>query len=139
MTSSRTDQRIDNPVCIDASGGSVLLSISNVGVAAATVLVQITKHASQSGDSLQIIASDGTTKHWFIDANHNTVTYGAQTAPGTTDTNGFLGIPAVAGAQTGVPANVTGAYANCAWMRYDKTNHKIYVYDGAWKSTAALA
>ena len=138
MTSSRTDQRVDTPFTIDASGGAALFAISNVGMTASTVLMQVTRHASQTGDHLQILASDAT-KLWFVDANHNTVTYGGQTAPGTTDTNGFLGIPAVAGAQTGVPANVTGAYANCAWMRYDKTNHKIYVYDGAWKSTAALA
>ena len=60
---------------------------------------------------------------------------GAGGLSGTTATAGFIFLPKVAGAPTGVPANVpTGFIAAC----YDTTDHKIYVYDGAWKATAAL-
>ena len=53
----------------------------------------------------------------------------------TTMTNGFNWIPAAAGAPTGVPA--TPPTGNVP-MYYDTTNDKIYVYNGSWKSTAAL-
>jgi hypothetical protein len=49
----------------------------------------------------------------------------------TTDTTGFLYIPSVAGAPTGVPDNTaTGTVP----IQYDATNNKLYVYNGGWKS-----
>ncbi len=36
-----------------------------------------------------------------------------------------------AGAQTGVPAN---SVSNSVATRYDSTNHKLWIYDGGWKS-----
>lgn len=115
MTSSRTDQRIDNPFSVDASGGAVVAEVSNVGMTASSVLLRLTKHASQTGIALDIVANDGT-KHWFVDASHNTVTYGAQTAPTSSDTNGFFYIPKVVNAAAntpgGTPANLTSNYAN---------------------------
>jgi hypothetical protein len=53
----------------------------------------------------------------------------------TDATTGFAVIPGSAGLQTGTPANAgTGQFA----MAYDSTNNKIMVYNGAWRSTAAL-
>lgn len=51
-------------------------------------------------------------------------------------TTGYAFIPRVNGAPTGVPANVPTGYI--AWC-YDFTNNKMYVYNGAWKASAALA
>lgn len=48
----------------------------------------------------------------------------------TTATTGYLMIPFCAGAPTGVPE---GAAAGIALI-FDKTNHKLYAYDGTWKS-----
>lgn len=53
----------------------------------------------------------------------------------TTMTTGFLHIPAAAGAPTGAPS---GTPAGNVPLYYDLTNNKIYVYNGSWKSTAAL-
>lgn len=52
----------------------------------------------------------------------------------TNATDGFLYIPSCAGTPTGVPTGQTGTVA----LVYDTTNNKIYVYNGAWKATAAL-
>lgn len=53
----------------------------------------------------------------------------------TTATKGYVMIPSCAGAPTGVPADIpTGQVA----LHYDSTNNKLYVYNGAWVSTAAL-
>lgn len=53
----------------------------------------------------------------------------------TTATTGYVMIPSCAGAPTGVPADIpTGQVA----LHFDSTNNKLYVYDGAWLSTAAL-
>jgi hypothetical protein len=60
---------------------------------------------------------------------------GVEVGSGTTSmTSGFTHIPAAAGAPTGAPTNPTGNVP----MYYDTTNNKIYVYNGAWRSTAAL-
>lgn len=53
----------------------------------------------------------------------------------TNATKGYIMIPSCAGAPTGVPADIpTGQIA----LHYDSTNNKLYAYNGAWKSTAAL-
>lgn len=52
----------------------------------------------------------------------------------TTATDGFFYIPTCAGAPTGVPTAKTGRSP----IIYDSTNNKLYVYNGAWKATAAL-
>lgn len=46
----------------------------------------------------------------------------------TNMTTGFINIPGAAGPPTGVPASTTGFP-----QYYDKTNKKLYIYDGAWK------
>jgi len=63
-----------------------------------------------------------------IDSNGNVVI--GKGALATTATDGFLYIPTCAGAPTGVPTAFTGRVA----FRYDSTNNKLYVYNGAWKS-----
>jgi hypothetical protein len=63
---------------------------------------------------------------------------GALTAPAEMATNataGFAHMPCTNGPPTGVPSTVTGAVPWC----YDRVNHKINIYDGGWKATAALA
>jgi hypothetical protein len=66
------------------------------------------------------------------DANNNaTAGNGALV---TTATDGFLYIPTMAGAPTGVPTTKTGYVATV----YDTTNERLYVYNGAWVS-AVLA
>lgn len=52
----------------------------------------------------------------------------------TTQAVGFLNCSAAAGVPTGVPTNPTGNVP----IYYDTTNNKLYVYNGAWRSTAAL-
>lgn len=48
----------------------------------------------------------------------------------TNATGGFTCIPTCAGTPTGVPANVPAG--NVA-MIFDRTNSKLYIYNGAWK------
>jgi hypothetical protein len=69
------------------------------------------------------------------DANGNfTGTIGSHA---TTDTNGFIYVGAVAGVPTGVPAALTGNYANNVPLVYDSTDNKLYAYDGGWQDVAA--
>lgn len=56
-------------------------------------------------------------------------------AQATNATAGFLFIPSCAGPPTGVPAVIP---SNRVALMYDRTNSKLYVYNGGWKSTAAL-
>lgn len=58
----------------------------------------------------------------------------ANGALATTATDGYLYITSCAGPPTGVPTAFTGRVA----IQFDSTNNKLYVYDGAWLSTAAL-
>lgn len=56
---------------------------------------------------------------------------GSGSAIGTASTDGFFLISTCAGAPTGTPTN---AGAGQIPMIYDKTNNKLYAYNGAWKS-----
>lgn len=62
----------------------------------------------------------------------------------TTATTGFAWLPKMAGAPTGLPQRPTpppagttlGTWlAQYSWVPcvYDTTNHKLWIYDGAWK------
>lgn len=62
------------------------------------------------------------------------VVLGAQSALSTSATDGFAYMPSGAGTPTGVPSAITGKMP----FYYDSTNNKIYIYNGAWKATAAL-
>jgi len=52
----------------------------------------------------------------------------------TTATDGYLIIPSCAGAPTGVPSAFSSG--NNVALQWDRTNHKLYAYDGAWVSVA---
>lgn len=80
------------------------------------------------GNTPIAVGTNGTCRTFF-DTSGNVVTNTA--ALGTTNTNGFLYVPKVAGAQTGVPASLTGLYANAVPMRFDTTNGRLYAYYGA--------
>lgn len=49
---------------------------------------------------------------------------------------GFLPIPTSAAAPTGVPADMPSGYLAICYCTGD---NKLYVYDGAWVASAALA
>ena len=66
------------------------------------------------------------------------VQHGAGATYATTDVLGFLFLPTVAGAQTGVPTNATDKQSA---IRFDTTNNKLWVYNhvsGAWKSIVLI-
>ena len=73
---------------------------------------------------------------FFVLRNGAQVDFGADVngrMTAATDTHGFFFVPAFAGAPTGVPAaDSIGSKA----MMYDRTNNRLYVYNGGWKSVA---
>jgi hypothetical protein len=78
--------------------------------------------------------TSATSQNWSFYAASGNVTF-RSSALATDATVGHLFIPTSAGAPTGVPAVIpTGQVA----LQYDSTNNKLYVYNGAWKATAAL-
>jgi len=56
------------------------------------------------------------------------------TAPGTSDTRGFIWIPKMAGAASGTPSNDMNS--NGLAMVYDSSNNRLRVYNGGWVSVA---
>lgn len=74
---------------------------------------------------------NGTTKVRIADGGNIVC---AEAARATNATDGFLYLPTCAGTPTGTPTAYTGTVAAV----YDTTNNKLYVYNGAWKGTAAL-
>lgn len=80
-----------------------------------------------------VISTRGTGADFVVDRNGNTI-LGQPAALATNATNGFAYLPSCAGTPTGAPTSVTG---KVSWV-YDSTNNIIYIYNGAWKKTAAL-
>jgi hypothetical protein len=70
----------------------------------------------------------------FVDLYNVFGTDAGTGAIATDATAGFLYLPSCAGPPTGTPVGITGRVA----VVYDSTNNKLYVYNGAWRSTAAL-
>lgn len=62
-------------------------------------------------------------------SNAGSVSVGVGVA--TTATDGFLYIPSCAGPPTGVPTSLSGGAV--IPLCYDRTNNKMYVYNGGWK------
>lgn len=98
-----------------------------------------------SGDGLIITGGAGTTSSLVLlnNVGQNAVTIehnGSSVLIGggnyaTTTVTGFLQIGSCAGAPTGTPTG-GGLLANAVSLMYDRTNHRLYAYDGAWKSVA---
>lgn len=63
------------------------------------------------------------------------VVLGTTAALATNATDGFVYVPTCAGTPSGAPTAFTGKVA----MVYDTTNHKLYIYDGGWKTTTVFA
>jgi hypothetical protein len=80
-------------------------------------------------------ASGGATydKPYLIVYQNGSIVLGPRVALATNATDGFVYLPSCAGTPTGVPTSVTGKVASV----YDTTNNKHYVYNGAWKASAA--
>ena len=53
----------------------------------------------------------------------------------TTMMDGFIYIPGASGAPTGTPTTASPPFP----LYYDSTNNKLYIYNGIWRSTAALS
>jgi hypothetical protein len=80
-----------------------------------------------------IITAAGTSASFRFNRLGNFVM--GEAALATNATDGFFYVRTCAGTPTGVPSSFTGAAAMC----YDSTNHKLYVYDGGWKTTTVFA
>jgi hypothetical protein len=72
----------------------------------------------------------GSASFYRVDSNKTLYWTGTMA---TNMTTGFINIPGAAGIPTGTPATTAGFP-----FYYDSTNNKIYVYNGSWRSTAAL-
>ena len=78
---------------------------------------------------LQSVQAGLLAKPLALNPSGGSVQIGQQSLPMNAST-GFPYIPATEGAPTGVPAAVKGMVP----MQYDTTNHKLWIYDGGWKS-----
>lgn len=85
--------------------------------------------------SMLVSAASVTDDYLLFDKFGNVVFGNGTAAKANADTNGFMMIPKSVSIPTGVPANT---YASSVPLVYDGTNNKLYVYNGAWRSTAAL-
>ena len=67
----------------------------------------------------------------LLNPSGGTVGVGRAGSPARNDTNGFFAISKVNGQPSGVPADVPPGMVP---MRYDATNHRLWIYDDGWKS-----
>lgn len=78
-----------------------------------------------------IIQSPGGNNTFIVDQFGNIICT-CVTTTGATDGFSYLG--AVSGTPTGVPAHITGAYANSIPIRYDTSNNNLWAYNSGWRS-----
>jgi hypothetical protein len=108
----------------DYAGGGILEDDAAVGVVLATL----------NGTGFTIYTDEATATPAFnayvqVRVNGDVI-LGQTAAKGTTDTDGFVYIPSMAGPPTGTPTSYTAAKP----MVWDSTNEKMYVYDGSeWR------
>lgn len=109
----------------------------NVGSGAqGTIVAFFTRRRQETGggnDGAVVVDAGAGTKQVFCD-DVNTPGPLVPVAGSTTQTDGFIHIPSGAGAPTGVPTTFTGTVP----LYYDRTNHKLYVYDTTWKTQSAV-
>ncbi len=94
---------------------------------------------STQGTSTNLRMSVNGNSLLFFDTTQNIVI--KQTSNAAADTNGFLYVPLLTGNQTGVPAKLTGDYANSAPIRLQNNSGvyslKAYI-NGGWRSVAMV-
>jgi hypothetical protein len=84
------------------------------------------------GSNAAALASNGVRRMLFDSAGN--VVIGNDVLLATNATDGFLRIPAMNGAPSGVPTSYTGTVS----IVFNASDNKIHVYDGGWLATAAL-
>jgi hypothetical protein len=100
-------------------------TISGGNTNSSTLTLQSTSAAGTT-DSV-VVKTASQVQRVLVDTNGNVIFNTAAVA--TNATNGFIYIATCAGTPTGVPTSYTGRVP----IVYDTTNHKIWVYDTAWK------
>ena len=91
------------------------------------------KHKHIGTDFTQVLNFFRSRASHIIDLSHETnVVIGPGIA--TTATKGFLCIPSCAGAPTGTPT--ARELDNTIPLVFDRTNNRLYAYDGGWISVA---
>jgi len=112
------------------------LGVANSGTASFTWTVTSSGNFITNADNTYDIGASGATRPRDFFGGRD-MYFGRNLIPtatfATNQTTGFINIPGAAGAPSGVPSNTTGFP-----LYYDSTNNKIYVYNGSWRSTAAL-
>jgi len=130
-------------ICVGENGGinNALLCADGTLLPTSTPMHRARQQATPTAAAhvFAVYANDNSTLQYFIDGVGNWVPRATATAVG--NTNGYMYVSKVSGKPTGVPANLTGNYANAAPLVYDTTNKKLSVYDStsaAWLQTAAM-
>lgn len=99
-----------------------------------------TRTASAAGEPvLEIYAGPSPDDYSQVIAEVRSMQFNAGAGGGVATlsaTAGFMFIPHCAGTPTGVPANVPSGYTA---MLYDVTAHKLWIYDGGWKTSGAIS
>lgn len=75
-------------------------------------------------------------KSLYVDPYGNVICACATSAAATDQ---FLYLGASSGVPTGVPAHITGIYANSIPVRYDTTDNRLYAYNSGWQNVANTA
>lgn len=114
-----------------ADMGQAVVNVNNSGQPATIPLLRLRTATSQSADVIQSYDQNNSTKRWKVDSAYNTVP--RLTAGATSDTDGFFYLPSVSGTPTGVPANLTGEYANAVPVRYDSAANRLWAYNSSWQ------
>lgn len=113
------------------NGSDLTAAVGYADIRITSATVQITSSAANGGTVMPVQVSVNGNVSTIWDLN-GSVRLGLAVATNATD--GFPYLPANAGAPSGTPT----AKAGFVPFYYDTTNNKIYVYNGAWKATAAL-
>lgn len=129
-----TTSNSSNPTVIfkDSSAGQTRVAAFNYVDTSGTAVGQAAYFYNGTGASQRYRILVNGSERFNIDGSGNVIVNTAAIATSATD--GFLYIASCAGTPSGVPTSYTGRVP----MVYDSTNNKIYVYNGAWKGSAAL-